>query len=278
MRGTSLKLAVAVGSALACLSQVRAAVLFQDTFDSPNNGDINADVAFAGRQSGSIGTQTYTTAQLFGANPPPVVVYSIAGGKLSGVAAGASGFGSVVNYNFGGNGFQVDVDMTPNTNAPDTNYFGAVDIVPTGPQFVNVASTMVGMAVRTNGGVQIFSYGTVISSSAEDPGAGNALRQGTPQVRIVISTPDGSNNQSAEFYVNGTQIGLDNTQSGVNAAGTTLTFAPGSFANSFVNLETFTSGTGGSVSYDNLMVSSVPEPAVLSVACLSSLALLRRRR
>jgi hypothetical protein len=291
-------------------------ILFQDNFSYPTPGttpgtypssgyttDINAQIDYAGRQSGTLvaasGPITYTQANQGGAT---VIGYSGAQNGSAQVIQSANGANVTPNMNFnngksaGGLIISVDVANWDFTGG----YNPTLATISLG---LNAAPTNSDPAVITDWDVPHFSYeygygpsywgwgvsvfgawdsGDAPTSFGGDLGASgvSVLGTGLYHVELVCTDTsghddnpfDGMGNTHIAIYINPT---VGDTSRGILV--TEFTKGDGGYANNYITLGGYHYGAAAQ-EWDNLTVSQIPEPSTLVLLAMGALSLLWLRR
>jgi len=294
-------LALVVG--WASVSPIEAAVLFSDTFDRADNGDIN--IGASANQSGTYAGTPYIFHM--DTSVTPNVEYetvAIEGNRLAiGRIAGGSNTSprAGVDHNFTDasiltdGGFTIDVDVTPVTTTYDgvsrnmTIIVGATraGVLNNGYMFgsrdqalgINITSnadadagleTATVSVYRVTGtvnpqGTESFSY--VFDTDAQV----NESYHVTATIRPVDGTFAANSAWTLELAVNGTLIPLEGPGDTVMG----FTWPVRNPDSNYIALERYRDPVGF---WDNFTIATIPEPATLSLLALGGVGVLIRRR
>ena len=243
-----------------------AAVLFSDNFDATSNQSPNDQITNPGRQGGSLATLGYIQSgnvqigNLTTLPPGP-------GSDLGDEFLAAFGGRAYINYDFSNQTMPIEISfrglISSNSNTGTTNWLSVSVGDVTGTPFVNGAN-VASILFRANGGTEVWNHGS------NAPG-GSIAAPGFDvwsDYRVVLSDTAGSGSafgsggSRADYYVNGVLLGT-------------------------LNINQLTAGDGfigfaadRIVGYDNITISTVPEPsaALIGFGGLTCLALRRRRK
>jgi len=230
-----------------------ATVLFSDNFNSANNADINADIS---RQTGTLAPASYVSGYL--------PAWAIEGNSLKYVDGNFGRVSPGINFT-SANNYSISVDYKPGTNAESWSNFiigGATDEW-------HFTLTGIEIFLRTNGTSDI--YGDVRSQDNGNVVPGSGFSNSTPDangyfnLRFDISTA-GANiltgNATFSVYIN----------NGLIATGTTTT----PLTQNYISLA---ENGAGARYWDNLQVTTVPEPSTMVLfGVAAGVVLLRFRR
>ena len=243
-----------------------AAVLFSDIFDATGPGTPNDQTTNPGRQGGSLAPLGYLQAgnvQIGNTATLPQSPGSDLGDEFLAAFAGAA----YINHDFSNETAPLEitfrglVSSTLNTGVNNWLSFSVGN--GTSVPFVNGAS-VASVLFRANGDTEVWNHGSNVAG-------GSGLAPGFDvwsDYKVILSdtagtgSAFGSGGSRADYYINGTLLGTLNI--------TQLTAGEGyiGFASDRI------------VGYDNVQISTVPEPSsvIVGISGLAGLVLLRRRK
>lgn len=264
---TSSKSIVSCIALLACTAaSSSAAVLFTDNFDATSNQTPNDQIGNPGRQGGSLATLGYLQANnvqignLTTLPPSP-------GSDLGDEFLAAFGGTAYVNHDFSNETAPLEITFRGLTssisNTGINNWLAFVVGSATGVPFVNGASVS-SILFRANGDTEVWNHG---SNAAGGSGFAPGFDVWTDYKVILSDTAGtgsafGSGGSRADYYINGAFLG-------------TLTINQLGAGEGYIGFS-----ADRIVGYDNISISTVPEPsaAILGMSGVAGLALLRRRK
>jgi hypothetical protein len=243
------------------------AVLFTDNFDATSNQSPNDQIANPGRQGGSLATLGYIQSgnvQIGNTTTLPASPGSDLGDEFLAAFAGRA----YVNYDFSNQTVPIEISFRGLISSISNGGLGdwvSLSIGNPGAtpfQFVNGASVS-SILFRANGGTEVWNHG---SSAPGGSGFAPAFDVWSDYKVVLSDTAGtgsafGSGGSRADYYINGSLLGTLNI--------TQLNSGEGYFGFASNRI----------VGYDNLQISTIPEPSSLlaGIGGLAGLALLRRR-
>lgn len=242
-----------------------AVVLFTDNFDATGPGSPNDQITNPGRQGGTLATLGYLQANNVQIGNMTTLPPSPGSGLGDEFLAAFSGT-AYVNFNFSSISSPLEVTflglVSSISNEGLTDWVSLNIGNATGVPFVNGANVS-SILFRANGGTEVWNHGS------NAPG-GSGFAPGFDvwsNYKVVLSDTAGTgsaftgNGSRADYYINGSLLGTLTINQ--------LTAGEGFFGFSASRI----------VGYDNISISSVPEPtaALLIPGCLGLMALRRRR-
>jgi len=252
---------------LTCASAIStAAVLFTDNYDANSNQTPNDQLANPGRQGGLLATLGYIqngNVQIGNLATLPPSPGSGLGDEFLAAFAGRA----YVDHDFSNETVPIEITFRGRCSGisnPGLDTWVAFSIGnASGVPFVNGASVS-SILFRANGGTEVWNHG------ANVPG-GSGFAPGFDvwsDYKVVLSDTTGtgsafgSGGSRADYYINGSLLGTLNI--------TQLTAGEGYIGFAADRI----------VGYDNLQISTIPEPSsvVAGLGGLAGLALLRRRK
>jgi len=237
---------------------VSAGTLLNDTFNTADNADINVNLA---RQTGTLAPIAYV------ANDNYLPPFSINGNALLATAPGDSILSASPNYNFTTfNNYSISVDIKPLVTGSSWDAF------------------IIGTIKTSN----FFDHGTgtVIFFNAAGDGSGQVIDGGGGgNIPFNASLPDANGYWHLRFDISTAGADILTGNATVNVyvqSEPVITFTRTSaYANNYISLMSYPQGSDpnpNQTKWDNLMVTTVPEPATLALLVAGGLALGRRRR
>ena len=180
---------------------------------------------------------------------------------------------AALDYNFNGSasngGLSISFDLAPNIGGVGADTWEAINFGASSADkngFVNGGHAHFGVLFRGDGRLQAFDGNSVVTP-VEPVWSGGGFTSQLNHFELLITDPgdgnpfDGSGQTTIDIYANGSPV-------------YTYTKGGGGYADNFINFEG--AHIGG---IDNLVIAQmIPEPAVSSLAGLTALFLLRRRR
>jgi hypothetical protein len=257
-------LAAMAGLALTGAS-ANAAMLFGDTFDRPDNTDLNASTT---GKSGTLGALDWVQLGSGGGT-------EIVGNQLKGGDNGAGGGWAVAypDHNFvdtaisSGGGFSVTIDLLNYSTAGSGRWMAIavghskaeIDAWSTNNAASTVSDLFVGYRF-TQQQLEVYDNGALV----DEPGIGAYSVPQTMRVDYALSDFNAGSTVDYEAYLSGDLI----TSGSFTWSGTDENY-----------IGIFTNLSGRQALMDNLDITAIPEPATLFVMMAAGLpALLKRRR
>lgn len=243
-----------------------AAVLFSDNFDATSNQTPNDQIDNPGRQGGTLATLGYLqtgNVQIGNTTTLPASPGSDIGDEF----LSAFGGRAYINHDFSNETMPIEISfrgLISSISSTGTDNWLSVSVGDvTDIPFVNGAN-VASILFRANGGTEAWNHG-----SNAPGGSGTAIGFDVwSDYRVVLSdtagtgSAFGSGGSRADYYVNGTFLGTMSINQ--------LTAGDGyiGFASDRI------------VGYDNVTISTVPEPSAMmaGMSGLACLVLLRRRK
>ncbi|WP_367875207.1 hypothetical protein [Luteolibacter sp. Populi] len=243
-----------------------AAVLFTDNFDATGPGSPNDQTTNPGRQGGSLATLGYLQAgnvQIGNTTTLPASPGSDVGDEFLAAFAGTA----YINQDFSSETSPLEITFRGLVSSASStgldNWVALMVGNATGVPFVNNANVS-SILFRANGGTEVWNHGA-------NTAGGSSVAPGFDvwsDYKVILSdtagtgSAFGSGGSRADYYINGSLLGTLNI--------TQLTAGEGyiGFASDRI------------VGYDNVQISTVPEPSsvIVGISGLAGLVLLRRRK
>ncbi|MGZ0654956.1 PEP-CTERM sorting domain-containing protein [Coraliomargarita sp. W4R53] len=273
-------------SLLTAATAIQAQVIFQDTFDTSLTAGVNTDVNFEqdqGRQSGGTTTSTYTEQTLSGAGAFINTNANFSGDVLllrTNYATGSARAAGVIldtdfsalagtKYNIQFDGL-ISIGPGASTDLWMSFYMFDTAFASTEAATVNAAGTDLGILIRPDGRATIWEEGSVQTNFASGT---TGIASGTV-FNFLLSVDETLATPQATLLIDGNEIGTFNFDSETS--------------NRFFGMRAQQGSSNGTTEaaladfrYDNLTITSVPEPSAYALfgglISLGYLAIRRKR-